>query len=82
MAKKYCTQNNGDCNTCGLSNYGRDCNNLHIITEDERGHRKPLSESEKTVSYTIKMPKSLKEKCIKLGSNWVRKILKQAKKEH
>lgn len=23
----YCTQNNGDCETCSLSNYGRDCQN-------------------------------------------------------
>ncbi len=25
--KKYCTQNNGDCKTCSLVNYGRDCYN-------------------------------------------------------
>ena len=25
--KKYCTQNNGDCQTCSLVNYGRDCRN-------------------------------------------------------
>jgi hypothetical protein len=25
--KKYCTQNNGDCLTCSLVNYGRDCKN-------------------------------------------------------
>lgn len=50
---------------------------LHIIAPEERGHRKPLSESEETVSYTIKMPVSLKQKCIKLGSVWVRKILKE-----
>lgn len=23
----YCTQNNGDCPTCSLVNYGRDCQN-------------------------------------------------------
>ena len=23
----YCTQNNGDCTTCSLVNYGRDCRN-------------------------------------------------------
>ena len=23
----YCTQNNGDCSTCSLVNYGRDCRN-------------------------------------------------------
>ena len=27
MKKSYCTQNNGDCLTCSLNNYGRDCMN-------------------------------------------------------
>ena len=27
MRKEYCTQNNGDCKTCSLANYGRDCKN-------------------------------------------------------
>lgn len=52
--------------------------NRHTITPDERGHRKPLSKTEITVRYDIKMPESLKEKCIKNGANWVRKILKEA----
>ena len=26
----YCTQNNGDCETCSLVNYGRDCRNNPI----------------------------------------------------
>jgi len=26
-AKPYCTQNNGDCGSCSLVNYGRDCEN-------------------------------------------------------
>lgn len=25
--KVYCTQNNGDCSTCSLVNYNRDCQN-------------------------------------------------------
>jgi hypothetical protein len=25
--KSYCTQNSGDCSTCSLVNYGRDCRN-------------------------------------------------------
>lgn len=25
--KEYCTQNNGDCETCSLVNYGLDCKN-------------------------------------------------------
>jgi hypothetical protein len=27
MKKDYCTQNDGDCLTCSLVNYGRDCRN-------------------------------------------------------
>ena len=27
---EYCTQNNGDCATCSLTNYGRDCRNNPI----------------------------------------------------
>lgn len=27
MKKTHCTQNNGDCPTCSLVNYGRDCCN-------------------------------------------------------
>ena len=52
----------------------------HTITNKERGHRPSLSESEPTVSYTIKMPLSLKQKCVKWGANFVRKLLEQAKK--
>jgi len=29
-AKDYCTQNDGDCETCSLVNYGRDCQNNKI----------------------------------------------------
>lgn len=31
--KDYCTQNNGDCATCSLTNYGLDCQNNPIKTE-------------------------------------------------
>jgi len=33
----YCTQNDGDCETCSLSNYGRDCQNqpIHKIRSAE-----------------------------------------------
>ena len=27
MCKSYCTQNDDDCGTCSLKNYGRDCQN-------------------------------------------------------
>ena len=29
--KEYCTQNNGDCLTCSLVNYARDCRNMPLI---------------------------------------------------
>lgn len=32
--KEYCTQNNGDCRTCSLVNYGRDCMNNPISARD------------------------------------------------
>ena len=51
--------------------------NRHIITDSERGHRKPLSIDEPTVVYTIKMPLSLKERCIRKGAEWVRKMLER-----
>jgi hypothetical protein len=30
MIKDYCTQNNGNCETCSLASYGRDCMNNPI----------------------------------------------------
>ncbi len=47
----------------------------HIITDKERGHRKPLSSTEKTVTYTVKMPESLRAACKKAGPDKVRSVL-------
>ena len=33
--KDYCTQNDGDCETCSLVNYGRDCMNNPVEEEGE-----------------------------------------------
>lgn len=33
--KEYCTQNNGDCSTCSLVSYGRDCFNQRLDAEPE-----------------------------------------------
>jgi len=33
--KEYCTQNNGDCSTCSLVNYGRDCMNEPISKDED-----------------------------------------------
>lgn len=30
----YCTQNDGRCSSCSLSNYGRDCMNNKIIVKE------------------------------------------------
>ena len=30
VMKAYCTQNNGDCSTCSLVNYGQDCHNYPL----------------------------------------------------
>jgi hypothetical protein len=38
MKKSYCTQNNGDCSTCSLVNYNRDCQNNPIATKDNYIH--------------------------------------------
>ena len=37
MKKSYCTQNNGDCATCSLVNYGLDCTNNPINTGSRKG---------------------------------------------
>lgn len=34
--KAYCTQNNGDCETCSLVNYGRDCHNQPLMEALQR----------------------------------------------
>lgn len=34
--KSYCTQNNGDCETCSLVNYGRDCKNVPLMADDRQ----------------------------------------------
>jgi len=36
--KTYCTQNDGDCETCSLVSYDKDCKNNK--TEDEEGEEK------------------------------------------
>jgi hypothetical protein len=38
MKKSYCTQNNGDCSTCSLSSYNKDCQNNPIVARDEYIH--------------------------------------------
>ncbi len=45
--KEYCVQNNGDCSTCSLVNYGRDCINEPLEREDDEGE--VMNESEKSM---------------------------------
>jgi hypothetical protein len=33
--KDYCTENGGDCGTCSLVNYSRDCMNQELGSEDD-----------------------------------------------
>ena len=44
--KTYCTQNDGDCDTCSLVNYGRDCQNVPTKLYTER---KGLVEQERNL---------------------------------
>jgi len=43
MTKPYCTQNDGDCSSCSLSSYGRDCHNVRIITSHKGGRTERIS---------------------------------------
>ena len=57
--KAYCTQNNGDCETCSLSNYGKDCQNKNIKQgRPEKGFE--------TAQLNNRIKKDLKEKFIKI----------------
>ena len=40
-APSYCTQNKGDCRTCSLSNYGRDCQNRSIAAREMGALKSP-----------------------------------------
>lgn len=40
--KEYCTQNDGDCETCSLVNYGLDCQNNPVETEASHENKSDL----------------------------------------
>lgn len=51
--KPYCTQNNGDCSTCSLVNYNRDCRNNPIWGGPRPGAgRKPTGRKRRTYYVT------------------------------
>jgi len=49
--KSYCTQNNGDCETCSLVNYGRDCQNNPLPRKAEPVNKTGLNGF---IAYAIK----------------------------
>lgn len=56
--KPYCTQNNGDCASCSLSSYGRDCQNIRIITAHKGGRTERIS---------VRATKETRSEFLKLG---------------
>lgn len=53
MHKPYCTQNNGDCSTCSLVSYNRDCQNNPIHGGYRPGAgRKPTGRKRQTIYVT------------------------------
>jgi len=70
MIKDYCTQNNGDCSSCSLSSYGRDCQSIPAGRGGSRPNagRKTLDDAKKkkqvnyylTDTEKIKMDEHLK----------------------
>lgn len=55
--KSYCTQNNGDCSTCSLVNYNRDCYNSPIHGGLREGAGRPLADEPKR-NHSIKFTDS------------------------
>ena len=56
MTKKlYCTQNDGDCKSCSLVNYGRDCmnNTLHGGSRPGAGAKKQAPEDAKRRTFLL-----------------------------
>jgi hypothetical protein len=49
--KPYCTQNNGNCSTCSLVNYGRDCHNNPIWGGRREGAGRPATGRKKRTYY-------------------------------
>ena len=59
MAKKrYCTQNDGDCSTCSLVNYGLDCRNQPIKKTKEL---RRIEKERETYKLTVELKNRLKK---------------------
>lgn len=50
--KSYCTQNKGDCPSCSLANYNRDCHNNPIWGGKREGSGRP-STGRKTKNFYV-----------------------------
>jgi len=53
MKKDYCTQNEGDCQTCSLVNYGRDCQNNPLSKKEDTATAKQKKGWEGFVKYAV-----------------------------
>lgn len=51
IKKEYCTQNNGDCTTCSLVSYNRDCQNNPIWGGKREGSGRPTTGRKKKTYY-------------------------------
>ena len=60
--RTYCTQNNGKCNTCSLTNYGRDCQN------------NPIKSEHPDIFHTTAEEKKAAKECRKKAINMVSKV--------
>lgn len=49
--KPYCTQNNGNCSTCSLVNYNRDCQNNPIWGGNRPGSGRPATNRKRYQFY-------------------------------
>ena len=61
--KSYCTQNDGDCQTCSLGNYDRDCQDQPITKAEGTGTDTPAEEVRAVQVETTRQNKM----CIRLG---------------
>lgn len=72
IKKDYCTQNDGDCDTCSLVNYGRDCQN-NPITGQMITRQVPESIRREFKALCAREGKSMQEKIIEMMSAAVAK---------
>lgn len=72
--KPYCTQNNGDCSSCSLVNYGKDCYNKPIWGGSRQGAGRPATGRKK---YNFYITEAEHEKL----SEYLKKIREESEKK-